>query len=151
MAPPKKIRGPELSQQIRSRICELHTIGYSYRRIHLIHPELSKSTIIRTCQLESKRINNNTKSRPGAPRKISEAERDLLYDTAIHQNPHISTKSLTQEVDQEVSERSIRRLMQEMDRRKWRQRKRAEIKQVHADKRLEWAKTYEHFTATDWH
>ena len=37
-----------------------------------------------------------------------------------------------------------------MDRRKWHQRKRPEIKQVHADKRLEWARTYAFYTPEMW-
>jgi len=49
-----------------------------------------------------------------------------------------------------VKMRSIQKLMREMDRRKWKQRLRPEIKEHHATKRLEWAQRYEHFTPEDW-
>ena len=38
-------RGKELSPQTRSRICELNSIGWGYKRIHNKHPEIPISTI----------------------------------------------------------------------------------------------------------
>jgi hypothetical protein len=38
-------RGKELSPQMRSRISNLHSLGYSYRRIHEVRQEIPLSTI----------------------------------------------------------------------------------------------------------
>ena len=143
-------RNTELSPQLRSRICKLRSLGYTYKKIHQIYPEVCFSTIITTCQRESLRINNKTRSRTGAPRKLSEEQRDYIYDIAIYQNPHIINQNLIQKIDRACRKRSIQKLLREMDRRKWRQRCRPEIKQVYADKRLEWARTYESYTSEMW-
>ena len=49
---------------------------------------------------------------------------------------------LLQSVDEAVKERSIRRLLNEMGRRKWRQLRRPELSEIHARKRLAWAHEY---------
>jgi len=110
-------RGRELSPQMRSRICELRSIGWSYNQIHTKHPEISKSTIASTCRQESKRINNVSQPRPGPKRVISEEQRDLLYDTATS-TPSVSYESLQEEIVPNASIRSIKRLFQEMNLRK---------------------------------
>lgn len=73
-------RGVELSSQIRSRICELRSIGWSYGWIRRQHPEIPLGTIKTTCARERVRVDNKTRSRPGAPRKLIEEQRDHLYD-----------------------------------------------------------------------
>jgi hypothetical protein len=54
-------RGPELSSEMRSRICELHAFGLSYARIARVHPEIKKSTIAYTYQQENRRKNNQSR------------------------------------------------------------------------------------------
>jgi transposase len=142
-------RGVELSPQMRSRICELRSIHWSYGRIHRKYPEIPISTIQTTCRRERIRQDNQTRPRIGAPRKLSEQQRDHIYDT-IQQNPHVMIPDLLAEVDHVVKKRSIQRLLNEMDMRKWKQRRRAEIKPEHAAARLQWAQTYSHFTPEDW-
>jgi hypothetical protein len=68
-------RGRELSPQLRSQICELHNLGYGYKRIFKIHPEVPLSTIKYTCQQEAKRKENQSRPRSGAPRKLPSRER----------------------------------------------------------------------------
>lgn len=143
-------RGRELSPQMRSRICELHSCGYSYKRIHEIHREIPYSTIRTTCQREASRINNCSRPRPGAPRKLTEEQRDQIYDTVTYQNPHISHKDLLVSVDNAVKERSLRYLLRELGRRKWLQLKRPMLTEDHARQRREWVEHYEHFTLEDW-
>lgn len=142
--------GAELSPQLRSRICELHSLSYSYTQIHKIHPEVKLSTIKTTCRRENLRVNNTTRPRSGAPRKISEVQRDYIYDIVVNQNPHITNRDLLDEVNAICKERTLQRLLRELGRRKWRQRRRPEIKAHHAQARLEWARQYEHFQAADW-
>jgi hypothetical protein len=64
--PPIRKRGKDLSPQLRSRICELRSIGYSYNRIHSIHRNIPLSTIISICRLEASRQDNCSKPRSGA-------------------------------------------------------------------------------------
>jgi len=110
-------RGPELSPQMRARICELRSLGWSYDRIRAKHPDIPKSTIGNTCRNEAKRLNNVSQPRPGPPRVISEEERDMLYDTATSA-PSISYEALQAQVAPNASIRSIKRLLQEMNIRK---------------------------------
>ena len=147
---PVRRRTTELSPQLRSRLCELRNLGYSFPHIHKIHPEVCLSTIKTTYYREANRINNQSKPRTGAPRKLSDEQRDHLYDIATHQNPHITNRELVNEVDGTVKKRSIQRLLREMGRRKWRQKQRPEIKDSHAERRLQWARMYESFTPDMW-
>jgi hypothetical protein len=110
-------RGPELSSQMRSRIYELRSLGWSYNKIKAKHPEIPRITIANTCQQESKRLNNASQPRPGAPRVITEEQRDMLYDEATSA-PSISYEALQAQVAPTASIRSIKRLFQEMNIRK---------------------------------
>jgi hypothetical protein len=56
-------RGPELSPQLRSRICELRSLRWSYAKIQEKHPEILLSTIRYTCQKEASQLNNVSKPR----------------------------------------------------------------------------------------
>lgn len=87
-------RNIELSPQLRSSICELRRVGFTYKKIHEYHREICISTIKTTCQRETLRINNQTKSRIGAPWKLSDEQRDHLYDIAMHQNPNITNRDI---------------------------------------------------------
>jgi hypothetical protein len=110
-------RGPELSSQMRSRICELRSLGWSYNQIHTKHPEIPRTTIANTCRQESKRVNNASQPRPGPPRVITEEERDMLYDI-VSSDPSISYEALQAQVAPNASIRSIKRLLHEMNLRK---------------------------------
>ena len=148
--PPNRRPRSELSPQLRSRLCELRALGYSYPRIHNIHPEVNINTIKTTCRREASRVNNVSKPRSGAPRKLTDEQRDHIYDIVSFKDPHMKMRDLLSEVDNVVKERSIQGLLREMGRRKWKQRLRPEIKEHHAHKRLEWALKYSNFTPEDW-
>ncbi|QSS52475.1 hypothetical protein I7I53_08120 [Histoplasma capsulatum var. duboisii H88] len=128
----------ELSPQIRSRICELKSIGWSYRQIHTRHPEIPLGTIKTTIQREASRLNNESKPRSGAPYKLTEEQRDNLY-SQILENPHTTQQDLLASVDNAIKVRSLRKLLYHMGLRKWRQRRRPEIQPHHASQHLEWA------------
>lgn len=134
---------------MRSRICELKSIGWSYNRIHNLHRDIPLSTIKSTVLLERKRNDNQSRQRSGAPRKLTEEQRDHIYDLSVHK-PHIKIRHLLDEVDNVVKERSIRGLLNEMGWRKWKQLKHPEIHEIHAQKRLAWAHQYAHFSPQDW-
>src|ERR1700722_74532 len=110
-------RGRELSPQMRARICELHSIGWSYPQIHRKHPEIPLSTIGDTCRNEAKRLNNTSKPRSGAPRVITEDERDSLLET-VTITPEMSYNALQAQEAPNASIRSVKRLLQEMNIRK---------------------------------
>lgn len=121
----------ELDPQTRSRICELKSIGWGAQRIHTKHRDIPLSTIKTTLRLEKERHNNVSKPRSGRPHKLTENQRDHIYECTVL-DPHIKIRSLIDEVDGTVKKRSIQRLLYEMDRRKWVQRERPEIKECHA-------------------
>lgn len=109
-------RGKELSPQTRSRICELNSIGWGYKRIYKKHPEIPISTIKSTIYNERKRLDNHSLPRSGRPNVLTEEQRDHLYDL-ITNNPDMKMRDLLESVDEAVKERSIRRLLNEMGRR----------------------------------
>ena len=111
-------RGPELSPQMRSRICELRQIGWSYTRIYNLHLEIPKSTIAYTCKKETLRINNKSILRFGTLRKLIEKQCDQIYDIVMYEDPYIKTRDLFAIIDNVVREQSLRYLLREMGRRK---------------------------------
>ena len=72
------------------------------------------------------------------------------FSTHLQSYAHSRTRDLLEGIDNICKERSIRRLINELGRRKWRQRLRPELRQRHTDSRLEWALKYKDFTAEDW-
>ena len=68
----------------------------------------------------------------------------------MHTNPHIQIPDLLKEVDHAVKKRALQYLCRGLGRRKWKQRRRPELKPEHAVKRLEWARRHEHFTVENW-
>lgn len=147
MSPP---RGPELSQGQRDRICELRSLGWGPTRIHKHHPEIKLCTIKSTLQKEKKRDNNKSQSRSGAPRKLTEEDRDHIYDTINHTNPQIQHRDLLREVDNKIKTRSLRYLLRELGRRKWLQKRRPMLTAEHARKRLNWALHHQRWTSIWW-
>jgi len=139
----------ELTPQMRSRICELHSIGWGYKRIHSKHPEVPISTIRDTIKMESRRQDNKSLPRSGRPHQLSEDQRDHVYELSL-QNPNIKYADLIEEVDNAVQKRSLQYLLQEMGRRKWKQMNRPKLEPQHAVQHLAWAQRYESFTPADW-
>ncbi|KAJ5642736.1 hypothetical protein N7490_006736, partial [Penicillium lividum] len=136
----------ELTSAIREMICELHAIGWGYKRIHQRYPYISLSTIRYTIKKEPER-------RAGyvlvVRRSFSEAETDRILEV-IHGNPRVQQEDLLAEVDHKVKIRSIQRLLNSENLRKWRCSWRPLLTEEHAMKRLRWAYRYRHFTPEDW-
>ncbi|OGE49971.1 hypothetical protein PENARI_c019G06796 [Penicillium arizonense] len=142
-------RSKELTPAIRERICELHAIGWGYKRIHGRYPYIPLSTIRYTVTKEKERRDGVSKPRSGRPKKLTEADKDRLL-TAIHGDPKTTAQDLLTEVDHKVKYRSIQRLLNAENMRKWRCSWRPYLKEEHALKRLDWAFRYRHFTPEDW-
>jgi hypothetical protein len=125
-------RGKELSSQMRSRLCELHSIGYSYKHICEIHREIPLSTIKYTIRKEAIRNKNQSMPQSGAPHKISEEERDQIYDLAIYK-PHTKIRQLQDKVSTLLTKQTILRLLREMHKKKLLQRVCPELTKNHAN------------------
>jgi len=151
MPPIRGKRGPELDCLTRAKICELHsTNGWGATTIKKKRfPDIPRSTIQYTLTQESKRQKQQSLARSGGPRKLTEDDRDHIYET-IQQNPSILVADLLAEVDYKVKRTSIWRLTHEMGLRKWRKMQRPTLTPLSAEKRLTWARRYEHFTSEDW-
>jgi hypothetical protein len=74
--------GKELDIYTRERICELKfTLKWGARKIQKYRfPEIPLSTISYTLTMERKRVNSASLARSGTPRKLSEEDRDRIYD-----------------------------------------------------------------------
>jgi transposase len=146
---PPRHRNQELDPYTRTRICELkNTAGWSYKQIQQEYPTIPKSTIQSTIRREAQRVDNHSIARSGRPRKLSEEDRDRILE-AIHGNPRITREDLLATVDYKVKKDSIRRLLNVEGLRKWRCLNRPYLTEEHAAKRLQWARTYEHYTPED--
>ncbi len=97
-------RGPSLSPQIRSRICQLRALRFSYKRIHELHPEVPYSTIRYTCLREERRADNKSPPLPEVPHKLSGEHADVVDDTVQHQSRRITIQELLDSVDTAVEE-----------------------------------------------
>lgn len=135
---------------MRSRICELSSLGYSLRRIHAIHREIPLSTIRYTVKKEHTRLKNQSLPRSGTPHKLSDEQRDHLYDLTANQNPRIKYRELAKEVDNCASRSTLYRLFREMHKKKWLQKVRPEIQPHHAAQRLAWANRYAQYGPDQW-
>lgn len=102
-----------MTPQMRSRICELSKIGWSASKIHQKYLTIPVSTIKSTIRRESIREDNKTLPRSGAPRKLTEEQRDHIYDL-VQTNPQITLNELVEAVDGVVQKPSIQRLLSEM-------------------------------------
>ena len=110
-------RGPELHVTMRERIYTLYDLGYSYKRIHRIHPEVPISTVKYTIRMRSKQDHQKSLPRPG-PRVLTEGDRDYLYDLAINQDNHITYRELAHAIGDVVKPNTISKLFRTMHRRK---------------------------------
>lgn len=142
-------RSTELTPALRERICELHSIGWGYRRIHKRYPWIPISTIRYTIVKEPERRQGVSKARSGRPKTLTEADKNRLVEV-IHDNPKTTHEDLLAEVDHKVKIRSIQRLLNAENLRKWRCSWRPYLTEEHAIKRLSWAHQYRHFTPSDW-
>ena len=142
-------RSNELTPALRERIYELHAIQWGYRRIHKRYPWIPLSTIRYTIKKEHERREGVSKPRSRRPKKLTESDKGCILE-AIHDNPKITYEDLLAEVDYKVKRRSIQRLLNAENMRKWRCSWRPYLTEEHALKRLQWAVRYQHFTPTDW-
>lgn len=78
-------RSKELTPAIRERICELHAIGWGYKRIHTRYPDIALSTIRYTVKKEKERRDGVSKPRSGRPKKLTEADKDRILN-ATHKD-----------------------------------------------------------------
>ena len=143
-------RGRQLSPQLRARICELHSIRYTATQIRTIHPEIPIKTIRSVIRQFATRSDCLTLPRSGRPRILTEEQRDHIYDTVNHTNPHITTRDLLREVDNVVKKRTVQKLCRELGKRKWQQKQRPFITVRHAQERLQWAIEHQAYTLLDW-
>ncbi|KAJ5578154.1 uncharacterized protein N7459_007118, partial [Penicillium hispanicum] len=131
-------RNKELTPAIRERICELHAIGWGYKRIHKRYPWIPLATIRYTVKKEPERCECISKPRSGRPRKLNELNKErIMY--AIQDNPKITREDLLAEVDNKVKYRLIFRLLNADNMRKWRCSWRPYLTEENALKRLRWA------------
>ena len=142
-------RGRELTAQMRSRICELHSINkWGAKRIQKVHPKIPLSTIHYTIRNEVHRRDNTSKRRSSRPRHLTEEDRHYIYSLTM-ENPHIKYAELLEEVNHRVERTTLWRLFNELGIRKWRQHARPALNESRAAKRLAWALAYQHYTPGD--
>lgn len=111
-------RGKELTPQMRSRLCELHTVNkWGARRIHHAHPDIPISTIHSTLRREATRDDNVSQQRPGRPKKLTDEDRDRICEL-VRRNPQIQYRELLEEVEHRVVRSTLSRLCNELGIRK---------------------------------
>ena len=131
---PRTPRSKELDPTTRARICELHSIGWGYKRIHSKYSFVSLSTIRNTIKSESSRSNQRSLSRSGAPKKLSPHQEAELIK--VEEDEHIKMRELQNAVNS-VSKSTVKRLFRNIHKHKWIQCKLPELQPIHAEKRLQ--------------
>jgi transposase len=140
----------QLTPDIRARLCELKSIGWTLTQIHHRYPEIPYGTIRTTIARENKRKNNETSPRSGRPKKISPEEQQHLLEL-VAQDQHIKMRELSEAVQSSPSVQTVQRLFRTLHMRKWKQCERPEITPQNVEKRLRWAQTYAGYTAEDFY
>ncbi|KAJ5886319.1 uncharacterized protein N7473_008993 [Penicillium subrubescens] len=82
-------RSKELTPTLRARICELHDIGWGYRRIQKRYPWIPLSTVRYTIIKEAERRDGVSKPRKGRPKKLTEADKERIIKV-IDENPRVT-------------------------------------------------------------
>ncbi|KFY07262.1 hypothetical protein V492_07300 [Pseudogymnoascus sp. VKM F-4246] len=113
---PRGRRGKELTPVMRARICELRSIGWTYKQIQEKHPTIAFSTIVSTCRREHDRVDQKSKPRSGAPRKITEDEGDQMVEILKFKESNIKLKDLRKECEN-AAVSTVKKLMSEVRRR----------------------------------
>lgn len=139
----------ELTPTLRARICELHDIGWGYRRIQKRYPWIPLSTVRYTIIKEPERCDSVSKPRKGRPKKLTEADKHWILEV-INENPHITQEDLLTEVSHRVKYCSIRHLLNAENMCKWCCSWRPYLDEKYAIKRLQWAHRHHDFTPADW-
>ena len=115
-----------------------------------MHLDIPLSIIRDTIKKEQARgVNQCSKPRSGAPEKLTDEDKEKLLNLTI-QNPHIQYEALRNAVDNRVTIRTIQNMFYQLNKRKWKQRKRPEISVLNAQKRLAWALRYDNYTPLQW-
>jgi hypothetical protein len=109
---------------MRARICELHDIGWGYKRIHTRYSQIPLSTIQYTIKKENQRNDQQSLPRSGRPKALTSEQQNHLRELQIA-------------VDTSPSKSTVRRLSRSLHMRKWKQRNRPEITEGNATKRLQ--------------
>ena len=105
-------KNKEMTPTMRARICELHSIGWGYRKIHTRYPQIPVSTIRYTILNENDRDDHASKPRSGRPPALSREQRDLLHKL-VTENPHIKMRELQAAVGTSPSKHTVRRILRE--------------------------------------
>ncbi|KAJ5824406.1 hypothetical protein N7447_006746 [Penicillium robsamsonii] len=94
---------PKSTPYIRERICELkRSAKWGAKRIQkYAFPNIPLSTIHYTLRQGAKRCHGVSITRSRAPRKLTEEDRDRVYDI-IQNNPSITREDLLTEVNYKV-------------------------------------------------
>ena len=106
-------KNKDLTFTMRARICELHSIGWGYRRIHQRYPQIPFSTVRYTVINQNDRNDHISKPRSGRPPILSPEQKDHLHKLAI-EDPHIKMRELQAAVDSSPSKDTVRRLFRNL-------------------------------------
>lgn len=110
---PRGRRGKELTPEIRTHICELRSIGWSYRKIQASHSTIPLQTIASTCKREHDRVGQKSKPRSGAPRKLTEDKRDRMVEIPKFREPDFKSMNQNKKCGRAVM-LTLRELMSEV-------------------------------------
>ena len=121
---------------------------YSHREIgnHLQIPHSTVSTFLKRY---AERENQENLSRPGRPRKTSDADNRRLVRVAESET-RVPLKEVSRQSGIIVSQQTIRRRLRDAGVRKWRAVKRALLTKKHAAEHLKWARAHKGWTREDW-
>lgn len=134
--PPRK----ELTPEIRARLCEFKSIGWTFTMIYKRYPHIPYPTIQTTIKRESTRKQQHSAPRSRRPKRITPEEQQQLLDL-VEQDQHIEIHELSTAVQSSPSIRTVQRLFRTLHMQKWKQCKRPEITSQNAEKKIKMGST----------
>jgi hypothetical protein len=144
----RRFRGPELSPYQRGEVVGLRKAGYTPKAIE-DELRLSRGAVRRTLESVHTRDNSYTLPRSGTPKKYtSRARRRMLY--CLRNHPKLTYEQRRTATGLKMSDSYIRDLALKEGLTHWRAKKRPELTQEVADKRLLWCRCRAHWKTKKW-
>lgn len=138
-----------ISQEVRDKIICLIDKGLSSRKI-AEQLSVSRSTVDRVRAAARPDIE---KIRPGRPAKLNSTDKRRLV-RMVTTNKAETAVQLTQELHEttgtKVSERTVRRALEEAGLKATTKKKKPRLSQAHKRRRMDFAQRYQHWTVEDW-
>ena len=143
-----RVHNTELTPYQRGMIMGGQALGHSQREMERVF-NFPQSTIQYTIEKHGERNDDESKSRPGRPKKLSNRDKRLIIRLA-RKNPRITYAQLLKETGVICSQSTLYRIFKDYGLTNWLAKKRPLLTEEVAKKRYVWCLTHQGWDVADW-